>query len=152
MKSEYEFQSRWNIAFSRESLWGAVEFLLASDDPMAWWPSVRVVNYDGSSVEVRASSRFGYALSFCLSDLQTFRPDRLTLRSDGDLRGNAEVRFVDLGDSASAMDIDWHVATDRRWMRWSVWILRPVFVAGHHMVMRQGETHLNAWLAKRGRG
>jgi hypothetical protein len=31
-------------------------------------------------------------------------------------------------------------------MRWTAWVLRPVFVAGHHIVMRQGEKHLNEWL------
>jgi hypothetical protein len=47
------------------------------------------------------------------------------------------------------MDIDWRVATDRRWMRWTGWLLRPVFVAGHHLIMRQGEKNLNAWLSAR---
>ena len=62
------------------------------------------------------------------------------------LRGSGEVRFLELTPETSEMDIDWRVATDRRWMRWTAWILRPVFVAGHHIVMRQGEKHLNAWL------
>jgi hypothetical protein len=60
------------------------------------------------------------------------------------------VTFVDGEDgSSSYMDIDWRVATDRHWMRWTGWLLRPVFVAGHHMIMRQGEKNLNAWLTAR---
>jgi hypothetical protein len=145
MNSAYEFRSRWHVGHSRESLWDSLEALLATDNPIPWWPSVQVTYYDGDDLELRAASHLGYALTFRLADLESYRPDRLTFTSSGDLRGTGEVTFVDLG-ARSAMDIDWHVATDRRWMRWSTWVLRPVFVAGHHLIMRQGEKHLNAWL------
>lgn len=147
MNSEYVFQSRWRVDRSRESLWDAFESLLASDDPLPWWPAVHTMHYDGDDLVLRASSHFGYRLTFRLSQLRTFRPDRLTLQSVGDLQGTGEVTFVELGAQACAMDIDWRVTTGRRWMRWSAWVLRPVFVAGHHLVMRQGEKRLNEWLA-----
>jgi hypothetical protein len=146
MNSDYEFRSRWQIVRSRESLWDALEGLLASEDPMPWWPSVQVTAYDGHSVDLRARSRLGYALTFRLSHLETDRPTKLTFASDGELRGAGTVRFEDLGPQESAMDIDWLVSTDKAWMRWTTWLLRPVFVLGHHLVMRQGEKHLNAWL------
>lgn len=146
MNSDYEFRSRWLIARSRESLWDALETLLASDDPMPWWPSVQVTAYDGDSLALRATSRLGYALTFRLSDLQATRPTRLTFASEGELRGAGLVTFEDLGPNESAMDIDWQVSTDKDWMRRTSWLLRPVFVLGHNLVMRQGEKHLNAWL------
>lgn len=146
MNSRYVLVSRWHVARDRESLWDALDGLLSTSDPMVWWPSVAVTGYDGDDLHLRAASGLGYSLTFWLSDLQVQRPDRLTFRADGDLRGSGEVRFVDLGPRASAMDIDWRVATDRAWMRWTSWLLRPVFVAGHHLVMRQGEKRLNAWL------
>lgn len=150
MNSNYEFQSRWNVACSRASLWDELEALLASDDPMAWWRSVEVVDYDGRNLSVRAASRFGYRLAFQLNTLQLSRPERLSFNSAGDLRGAGEVTFVDGGDGrTSAMIIDWRVATDRRWMRLTGWLLRPVFTAGHHLIMRQGAKNLNAWLALR---
>lgn len=148
MNSDYGFRTRWEVACGRESLWNALESLLAGDDPMVWWPSVEVTHYDDDKLAVRAASRFGYRLTFRLTDLQLSRPDRLTFRSEGDLRGSGGVTFVDL-DDASAMDIDWRVTIDRRWMRWTGWALRPMFVAGHHLIMRQGEKHLNRWLAGR---
>lgn len=147
MNSNYEFHSQWQVVRSREALWDALEVLLASDDPMAWWGSVEVVEYDGKNLSVRAASKFGYRLAFELKNLHLSRPDRLTFDSAGDLRGDGAVTFTDGGDGrSSAMDIDWRVATDRRWMRWTGWLLRPVFVAGHHLIMRQGEKNLNAWL------
>lgn len=150
MNSRYEFHSRWQVVCSRDALWDELEALLASDDPMAWWGSVEVVAYDGSDLSVRAASHFGYRLSFQLKNLHLSRPNTLSFDSDGELRGTGVATFADGDDGrSSAMDIDWHVATDRRWMRWSGWLLRPVFVAGHHLIMRQGEKHLNAWLAAR---
>lgn len=150
MNSRYELHSRWQVACGREELWDELQALLASDDPMVWWGPVEVTHYDGSNLSVRASSRFGYRLAFRLKELRLSRPTHLTFEADGDLRGSGLVRFVEgSGARSSAMDIDWRVAADRRWMRWTGWLLRPVFVAGHHVIMRQGEKHLNAWLTRR---
>ncbi|MCW2751638.1 MAG: hypothetical protein JWR83_2748 [Aeromicrobium sp.] len=146
MNSEYEFRSRWLIGRSRESLWDVLESLLASDNPMPWWPSVQVTSYDKHSLDLRARSRLGYALKFRLSDLRSVRPTQLTFASHGELRGTGLVTFDDLGPLESAMDIDWRVSTDKAWMRRTTWLLRPVFVLGHNLVMRQGEKQLNAWL------
>ncbi|MFI5428413.1 hypothetical protein [Aeromicrobium sp. UC242_57] len=113
---------------------------------MAWWPAVRVTGYDGDRMTVRATSAFGYGLTFSLTDLTTSRPDRLTFAAEGDLRGEGIVTFRESAPGTCEMEIDWRVATDRRWMRATGWFLRPVFVAGHALIMRQGERHLNAWL------
>ncbi|MEV7396427.1 hypothetical protein [Aeromicrobium sp. NPDC092404] len=146
MNSDYVLVSRWQVERSRDALWDVLEALLATPDPLPWWPSVQVTAYDGDDLDLRAASVFGYAVRFRLGDLVVERPHRLSFTSEGDLRGRGEVTFVELTPKSSAMDIDWRVATDRRWMRWTAWILRPVFVAGHHVVMRQGEKHLNRWL------
>lgn len=147
MSADYAFVSQWTVARSRESLWDVLEKLLATDDPMIWWPSVQVRNYDGETMTVRAASAFGYALTFSMTDLDVRRPDRLTFAANGDLRGTGVVTFVEADAETSVMEIDWRVVADRRWMRWSGWLLRPLFTAGHTLIMRQGERHLNTWLA-----
>ncbi|GAA3532930.1 hypothetical protein GCM10022234_32270 [Aeromicrobium panaciterrae] len=150
MNSQYVFRSRWDVPIGREALWDEVESLLASGDPMVWWGSVEVIDYDGTNLAVRAASAFGYRLEFRLDHLELSRPDRLTFDSAGDLRGSGVVTFVDReGGRTSAMHIDWRVEAARRWMRLTGWLLRPVFVAGHRLIMRQGEKHLNAWLESR---
>jgi hypothetical protein len=146
MNSDYVLVSRWRVDRSRESLWDVLEGLLATSDPLPWWPSVQVTAYDGDNLDLHAASGLGYSVTFRLGNLKSQRPDRLTFTSEGDLRGSGEVTFLELTPETSEMDIDWRVATDRRWMRWTAWLLRPVFVAGHHIVMRQGEKHLNEWL------
>lgn len=147
MTARYVFVSRWTIARSRDSLWDVLDDLLATDDPMVWWPSVTVQRYDGSAMTVRAASAFGYSLTFELADLEARRPDRLTFAATGDLRGHGVVTFVDQGCDGCEMEIDWRVEADRRWMRWTGWLLRSLFVAGHALIMRQGEKNLNRWLA-----
>jgi uncharacterized membrane protein len=146
MNSDYVLVSRWRIDRGRHALWDVLEALLETPDPLPWWPSVQVTAYDGNNLDLRAASGLGYSVTFRLANLESRRPERLTFTSEGDLRGTGEVRFLERTAETSEMDIDWRVATDRRWMRWTAWILRPVFVAGHHIVMRQGEKHLNAWL------
>ena len=112
MNSNYAFHSRWNVAVAREVLWDALEDLLASDDPMAWWGSVEVTDYDGHNLAVRAASHFGYRLTFRLTDLEQSRPQRLTFGSGGDLKGSGLVSFVDLGPECVG---DGHrLAGDRR--------------------------------------
>ncbi len=128
-----------------------LEALLDTPDPLPWWPSVQVTAYDGDNLDLRAASGLGYAVSSGWPTWSHAGPDRLRFTSEGDLRGRGEITFVELTPETSAMDIDWRVATDRRWMRWTSWILRPVFVAGHHIVMRQGEKHLNEWLRAQAR-
>ncbi len=149
MNSRYEFHSRWRVVCGREVLWDELEKLLVSADPMAWWGSVETTHYDGQNLTVRAASHFGYRLTFQLNDLRLDRPAQLTFDSAGDLRGSGHVAFVEVDGESSVMNIDWRVFADRGWMRWSGWLLRPVFVIGHHLIMRQGEKHLNRWVASR---
>lgn len=146
MTPDYAFASRWTVARSRDSLWDVFEHLLGTDDPMLWWPSVHVENYDGVTMSLRADSAFGYSLRFRLTNLQVRRPGILTFIAQGDLRGTGVVSFVEAGDMACHLDIAWKVSVDRRWMRRSSWLLRPVFRAGHTLIMRQGQKRLNAWL------
>jgi hypothetical protein len=151
MNSHYSLVSRWTVAATRTDLWDALDELLAGSNPMVWWPAVQVTDYDGRSMTVRTVSPFGYTLTFSLRDLAVRRPDLMTFTADGDLRGRGRVTFADHRPSTCAMSMDWEVDADRRWMRWTSWLLRPAFVLGHRLVMRQGEKHLNAWLARRDR-
>lgn len=152
MRNVYELHSRWDLVVSREVLWDGLESLLDSDDPMAWWPSVHVASYADGTLDVRASSHLGYTLRFRLHDLETHRPEAMTVASDGDLRGSGTLSFSDVSPDRSAIDIQWNVSVDRAWMKATSWVLRPIFALGHHLVMAQGEKRLNQWLTMRETG
>jgi hypothetical protein len=148
MSADYQLVSRWTVPLTREDLWDVLNALLATPDPMVWWPAVQVSDYDGRRMRVQVDSPFLYSLSFALDDLATRRPDALSFTANGDLRGRGTVRFDD-GAGGTSMLIDWRVDTRQRWMRWTSWALRPLFVLGHRRVMRQGERQFTAWLAGR---
>jgi hypothetical protein len=149
LNSHYAFVTRWTVACSREELWNLLEGLLSTANPMVWWPAVRVASYDGRAIAVRVRSGLGYCVAFTMHDLELRRPETLTFAATGDLRGFGTATFDDLGPGQVAIVIEWRVTVDRRWMALSGWLLRPLFVAGHHLVMRRGERRLNAWVGAR---
>jgi hypothetical protein len=147
VRNIYELNSGWALTETADAVWDALEALLGTDDPFPWWPSVRVVAGDGSALDVEARSIFGYAVRFRLYDLVRRPPRFLTFASDGDLRGHGSVTLRPVNASSCLVDIQWNVSVDRTWMRASSWLLRPVFVIGHHVLMRQGEKNFSRWLA-----
>lgn len=152
MRNVYELHSRWELGVSRDEVWDGLEELLASDDPMSWWPSVHVEDRHGHDLDVRASSHLGYTLRFRLHDLVTDRPNTLAIASDGDLRGNGVLTIAEVSANSSAIEVQWNVSVDRAWMKATSWLLRPVFGLGHRLVMNQGEKRLNRWLTTRATG
>jgi len=143
----YELTSRWHVDVSRERLWGVLEDGLADADPMPWWPRVETIGRGADDLVLRARSNLGYALTFRLHGLVTSPPDRMWFEADGDLRGRGVLTFVEVDDRRSVLDIRWNVDADRAWMRVTRPLLRPMFVAAHGRLMRDGERRLNAWLA-----
>lgn len=148
--SIYEMHSRWRVAMGREELWDIVEAQLDSADPMPWWQSLKVISNEDGILQVKARSSIGYTLRFRIHDLVTERPERLSYASDGDLRGTGMTSFRMIDRDTCALDFEWNVSVDRSWMRRTSWVLRPLFVLGHHLVMAQGERSFNRWLARRG--
>ena len=113
---------------------------------MIWWPSVQVTESVPGKVTLRTRSRFGYHLDFWLTDLVLDEPDQMRFAADGDLAGRGLVTFTSARPLSTAMLIDWQVSTVRPWMRRSSWLLRPVFLLGHRLVMREGERRFAAWV------
>ncbi len=130
----------------RRELWPHVESLVASDDPMIWWPSVQVISSIPGRVALRTRSSFGYHLNFCLLDLVLEEPNEMRFAAEGDLVGRGVVTFADVGPDRTAMLIDWQVSAVRPWMRRTSWLLRPIFTVAHHVVMREGERRFSAWV------
>lgn len=149
MKNRYHLKSVWTFTVDADSVWDALEELIAGNDPMVWWPAVQTESYSDGSLHVRASSGLGYSLRFRLSDLEADRPETLTVKADGDLEGEGVMRIAAAGPAGSTMAIDWTVETSRRWMRASAWLLRPLFEFAHRLVMAKGEEQFNQWLLTR---
>ena len=137
------------MATSRERLWRLFDDLLVSDDPFIWWPGMDSRRGDDDDILVVAGSPVGYRLRFRLHDLVESPMDEVVLRSDGDLDGQAIMRFTPVDDTSCSLDVEWHVTVTPRWMRATGFALRPVFVRAHDLAMRRGEAGLAAWLSTR---
>lgn len=142
----YAFRSRWDLPVERRRLWEVVQEALGAEDPIPWWGRVRVVGRDDGELHLVAESGLGYRLRFTIDQLELNRPDTMTFRATGDLVGRAVLRFVPVGRHRTLLLINWDVEVTRPWMRRTDAVLRPVFTAAHHVVMRQGERRLRRWL------
>jgi hypothetical protein len=144
--SQYSFSSRWHLAAPQERVWQAFEKLLPTDDPFVFWPGMESERR-GDAIHVTAGSPMGYTLRFRVYDVEATPMTLVTLRADGDLLGRATMELGVVDDLTSTIDVSWHVDVTQPWMRRMRFVLRPVFVLAHDMVMRSGERGLNAWLA-----
>lgn len=144
--SRYVLRSRWRLPLDVAAAWDVVESLLSSPDPFVWWDAVTVQDRADDRLRVVTRSHAGYVLRFELHDLDVRRPDRVTVRAVGDLDGHGTIRVRPDG-AGSVIDVDWQVETTRAWMRRTAPVMRPVFVAAHAMVMRQGRRAFVRWLA-----
>jgi hypothetical protein len=144
--SQYSFSSTWRIAASQERVWRAFEELLPSENPFVFWPGMRSERRGGPDIHVTAASPVGYTLRFRVFDVVSSPMKRVTLRADGDLLGRATMQLAAVDAVNSTIDVEWHVDVTQPWMRRMRFVLRPVFVFAHDVVMRAGERGLNAWL------
>lgn len=142
----YRFRSVWRLPRSREDLWDEIESLLRSQNPVPWWGAVTAVASRPDGYDLVARSCVGYRLRFTLHDLDLDRPTAMTFRSRGDLVGQAALAFADDGADRTRVTIDWRVDVTVDWMRRTEWMLRPVFVLAHTVIMASGERRLRRWL------
>ncbi|GAA1950145.1 hypothetical protein [Microbacterium deminutum] len=164
MGTAYSFVSVWRVPASAPRCWAELVRMItppaARTESVAgsqrgavatWWRSVsvepprRIAVGEGMALHVR--SPLGYALRVHLTLTGVEDGRFLSAASAGDLRGAGSVAVEAAGDAASVVTFHWDVATERRWMNATAFVLRPVFEHAHAHVMRQGERGLRAALS-----
>lgn len=144
--ADYEFTSVWTISAPRDRTWAYLES--PEQGWSDWWPGLRSVRLEradgllGSSASCRWRSPWGYVVTVDLVVIGLDPARQVELRAEGDLRGRGSVRFADTSDGRTRVTTLWRVTVMPRWMRAVAPVLRPVFVLGHHVVMRGGERGL----------
>lgn len=151
MPAEYAFASQWHLPVPVERTWAEIERMLRPGAAATWWPAVRLTKPPadlarGESMLLTVRSPLGYALRVRLTIDEIERGRSISAASAGDLRGHGRLEVRADGPQASTVSFDWRVATERRWMNATAWILRPAFEAAHARVMRAGERGLRAEL------
>lgn len=165
----------WHLPAPREQVWSVLADPAMSWP--RWWPHLTAHDVrpgpDGGVVGTRAAlelrpARWAYALRFDV-EVTAARPgERARLSVEGDLTGVGIITLVgadavpwgadptadpgaaDPGstDPATAVLVDWRVATTRAWMNATGPLLAPAFTAAHARAMRAGERGLTAYLAR----
>lgn len=148
MAAVYSFVSRWTVPASRERCWRELERLLRPDGSASWWRAVTLIDApgalrEGERMTLAVRSPLGYRLRVRLTVTDVAPGERVVAESDGDLRGSGSIEIEAQGADAASIVFHWNVATERRWMNASAFVLRPVFERAHASVMRAGERGLS---------
>lgn len=140
--TEYRLLTVWRIDAPLADVYAAIRDSL---DWPAWWPAVRQVETiaDGRPDGIDSIRRYvwkgrlPYLIRF---EVRTTRiEEALAIEgvASGDLDGCGRWRFASEG-GLSVVRYEWQVRCTRWWMRLLSPLARPVFIANHNAVMRQG--------------
>ncbi len=142
MPTAYSFVTQWQIKAPLPAVWNAVYHSLEWPN---WWKGVVAVRElekgDALGIDsVRAytwKSILPYQLTFNmrLTDLETHRYMKGT--AFGELEGMGEW-FFEERDGITYIRYNWNVYTNKAWMNYLSFLLKPAFTFNHNIVMRWG--------------
>jgi hypothetical protein len=144
--STFVLVSHWHVPGDIETVFDH----LIGPEVARWWPEayreVREIapgdaEGRGRVLDILTRGRIPYPLRWRLEVVEIRRPDHLVVQASGDLVGQGTWELRQNG-SFVEMTYTWCVEVTRRWMRWLAPVLRPLFAANHHWVMRRGEIGL----------
>jgi hypothetical protein len=146
---EYSFMSRWVVRAPIKTV-GTV--LLRHEDWSSWWHGLETVEVTHTSNPIGAEfactwrSHLGYRLRLVLTVTEYIPNHYIAFTSHGDLVGKGSFDLESHGNDTH-ITILWRVVTTKKWMNLATPLLRPIFVYNHHLLMKQGEAGINAYLA-----
>ena len=156
MPQQYSFITKWQIKAPVQSVWDAIFY---SKEWPNWWKGVVAVKelepndaagLNGIS-EYTWKSALPYTLSFNMKLLERDELKRLYGEAFGELEGNGTWLFEEK-DGISYVQYNWNVYTNKAWMNYLSFVLKPAFRYNHDVVMRWGAEglakKLNATLLK----
>ena len=142
MATEYAFITRWQIKAPLNQVWDAI---YSSLDWPIWWKGVLAVrelqkgDEDGidSIREYTWRSILPYKLTFNmrLTELEKYR--RMKGEAFGELEGAGEW-FFEEKDGVTCIQYNWTVFTNKSWMNYLAFIMKPAFSYNHDVVMSWG--------------
>ncbi|MCW3848043.1 SRPBCC family protein [Sphingomonas sp. LB-2] len=149
---QFDLVTDWTFDQPIERVWKLLH------DPRGWprwWPAVlRVEQVEhGDETGVGAVNHFEWqtALPYRLAfEMRVTRLEPMALiegRAVGDLDGRGLWTLREAAD-ATHVRYQWTVGLRKRWMRWLVPLLAPVFIWNHNRVMEQGRRGLERALAE----
>lgn len=142
MSEKYSFVTRWQIKAPVQQVWNAI---YESTEWPQWWKGVKDVKVleenDASGVngvrEYTWKSVLPYSLKFKMRLVEREEPKRMRGIAFGELEGEGVWSFEQQGDIAF-IQYNWDVITNKLWMNYFSFLLKPLFKYNHNVVMRWG--------------
>jgi len=138
----YKFITRWEIEAPLNDVWYAI---YQSEEWSKWWKGVQQVKVikenDAQGIngirEYKWKSLLPYTLSFKMKLVD--KNDFISLKgiAFGELEGHGTWHFKEENGMAS-IEYNWHVKTNKAWMNYFPFILKPMFKLNHDVVMKWG--------------
>ncbi|UAY52109.1 SRPBCC family protein [Ferruginibacter albus] len=139
---QYSFISTWKIVAPIQEVWN---ILYNNEDWPNWWKGVlkaktskegdennigKIVNYSWRSI-------LPYTLNFIMISEKIEKPFLMYGKSEGELQGEGTWTFKETNGVVTATCL-WNVNTNKTWMNKMAFLLRPLFIWNHKVVMRWG--------------
>ena len=143
MPTQYSFVTYWKIDAPVEKVWDAI---YNSTDWNKWWKGVVSVTETStgdkrgidSIREYTWKSALPYQLIFSMRLTENIEYKKLTGIAFGELEGEGTWIFEERNGS-TYVTYYWNVFTNKFWMNYLSFILKPLFKYNHNIVMRWGE-------------
>ena len=147
MATEYAFVTKWEIKAPLKDVWDSI---YSSLDWPTWWKGVLKVkeletgdqNGIGGVREYKWKSILPYKLAFNMRLIEVENFKRLKGVAFGELEGIGEWKFEQKGE-VTCIEYHWTVITNKAWMNYLSFLLKPAFNYNHDMVMRWGADGLS---------
>ena len=152
MPTQYSFVTHWKIKAPVANVWDAI--YLSTEWPQ-WWKGVKkVVDINTGDIDGLGAVRdytwqsiLPYTLTFSIKLTEKDTHKKLSGVAFGDLEGHGTWIFEEV-DGITSVTYYWNVITNKPWMNYLSFILKPAFKFNHDVVMKWGEKGLKTKLEK----
>lgn len=138
----YKFITRWKIEAPVSDVWYAIYH---SEEWPEWWKGVQQVKVikenDAQGIngirEYKWKSLLPYTLSFKMKLIDKNDFDFLKGIAFGELEGEGTWHFKE-ENGITGIQYNWNVKTNKVWMNYCSFMLKPMFKLNHDIVMKWG--------------
>ncbi|MCX6208758.1 MAG: SRPBCC family protein [Bacteroidetes bacterium] len=146
MAKSYSFITYWEINAPIEKVWALI---YNSTEWANWWRGVVDVselekgNENGIDSIRRYTwkSKLPYKLSFDMRLTEFEYCKKLSGTAFGELEGNGTWMFKEK-DGVTIVTYYWNIVTNKTWMNSLAFLLKPIFIYNHNVLMRWGKQGL----------
>ena len=152
--ARYRIVSRWRVEARLQEV---IEIFRDSESLADWWPAAFLKartlaagdeNELGKRVWLHTKGWLPYTLELAFEITECSYPESFALVVCGDFEGGCRCRVAESPGSVE-LEFDWRVEVRKPLVRYTSWLLRPLFIWNHKWVMRKGRESLQLELERR---